>query len=148
MKRKNITRSSQQDIEAGALDVTFGRYESAVQHFEGLVEDLKDRGDRFKPYLWTAAFGMGLAEGMKQRQTDKRPRSIPEVATMANNLYEAFLTFSQLPSDQEKYRRLGKSYAMLGLESEGLEILDLGRRSDILSFYKLYPDAKKLPTDK
>ncbi len=148
MKRKNITKSSQQAIDAGILDISFGRYEPAEQRFEGLVEDLKDRGDRFKPYLWTAAFGMGLAEGMKHRQTDKRPRSIPEVAAMANNLYEAFLTFSQLPSDQEKYRMLGKSYATLGLESEGLEILDLSRRSDILSFYKLCPDAKKLAVDR
>ena len=144
MKRKNITEPSQQAIDAGILDIAFGRYESAEQRFEDVVKDLESRGGRFLPYLHTAAFGQGLAEGMKQRQTATGPRLISEVAATAKNFHEAFESFGKLPTTPEKYKVLGKSYANLGLQDEAMEVLEFSRYSDILTHYKLYPVAKRL----
>ena len=144
MKQKNITKSSQQAIGAGILDIAFGRYESAEQRFGDVVKDLESRSGRFLPYLHIAAFGQGLAEGMRQRQADKKPRSVAEAAFTAKNFYEAFESFGKLPTTPEKYKTLGRSYAILGLQDEALEVLEFSRRSDILTHYKLYPVAKKL----
>ena len=144
MKRQNIAGSSQQDIDTGILDIAFGRYEFAEKRFEDLVKNLESRSGRFLPYLHIAAFGQGLAEGMRQRQAAKRPRSIAEAAFTAQSFYEAFESFGKLPTTLEKYKTLGRSYAILGLQDEALEVLEFSRCSDILTHYKLYPVAKKL----
>src|SRR4030042_443829 len=102
MKRKNITRWSEQAIAQGILDIAFARYESAEQCFADVVEELQDRA-RLKSYLWTAAFGQGLAQGMREWQAPAEPRSVSEVAVAAKNLYEVFLSFREMPSDPARY---------------------------------------------
>jgi len=144
MKRKNITQWSEQLVSQGILDIVFADYESAEQRFGDVIECLQGRSDRFKAYVWTSAFGQGLAQGMRERCTSSERRLISEVAVAARNFYEVFVSFREMPSDPERYRTLGKSYAALGLDDEGLEILDLSRHSGILSFYRLCPEAKKL----
>lgn len=144
MKRKNVTKSSEQAIDAGILDIAFGRYESAERRFEDVVKELGSRRGRFLPYLHMAAFGQGLAEGMNQPKTATGPRPISEVATTAKNFHEAFKAFGELPTTPEKYKMLGKSYANLGLQDEAMQVLEFSRYSDILTHYRVYPVAKKL----
>jgi len=128
----------------GTLDLVLTDYESAEHIFGKIAATLTERGDRFKPYLWIASFGQGLAQGIRQRKTTIEPKPTSEVAIAAKNLYDVFLSFGKMPSSSAKYRSLGESYAELGLENEGQKVLDIRRSFDILSFYKLYPEAKKL----
>jgi len=125
----------------------FDRYESAEQHFSGVVNGSAGRSERFKCYVWVAAFGQGLAEGLNERQIVGEPRPISNVAIAAKDLYESFLSFAEMPSTAAKYRTLGKSYAVLRLEDESRQVLDFNFHSDILIYYKLYPTAKKLCRD-
>ena len=144
MSRTSIAKESAHAIDTAMLDLVLGKYESAEQRFGDIVNDLADRGDRFKKYLWTAAFGCGLADGMGERQTQEEPRSFAEAAGVAKKFYDAFTDFGGKPSGLENYRRFGKTYAALGLDREGLEVLDLSRRSSILNIYQLRRSAKEL----
>ncbi len=142
MRQESIAKASAQAINDGLLDLAFGRYESAEQRFDGVVKDLESRGTQFRPYLWTAAFGCGLAKGMCERPEGLR--TVPEIAVAAKHLYDTFMTFQRVPSDPERYKSLGYCYAKLGIEDEGMEVLDLSRHDDSLSFYKLGSMARNM----
>jgi len=78
------------------------------------------------------------------RERSREPRPVAEVATAAKNLYATFMDFQKVRSDPARYTSLGRCYAILGIEDEGIEALDLSRHDDTLSFYKLGPTAREM----
>lgn len=150
MARRNITKESQKAIDEGIADLLSGRYENAEQLFKNVVDDLKPRTetsvhkDRFKPYLWTASFGYGLAEGMVEKSKSEETRNISDIAKKANNFYHAYISLGEYGDRDVAYRNLGKNYVSIGFEKEGIEMLEQLKRPRMLDFAKISVKAREL----
>ncbi|HDY68190.1 MAG TPA: hypothetical protein ENH85_10395 [Candidatus Scalindua sp.] len=154
MKQRNIGKESEKAIKDGIIDLALGKHEEAEQKFKVIVNDLEGRmnsatGYRlFKYQLQIAAFGQGLAEGIKEYEGYDRPRPISEVAVASKNLYNSFMALCRESNiDYEGYEHLGKNYALSGLENEGLMVLERSLDSDIISTFRIYKDRVKLLKD-
>jgi len=143
MKGKNAIIHSKQVINEGILNLALGNYETANEYFSEAIQELESEEPpghnwtKYRPYIWRAAFGQGLSEGLAERGISDQKVSIAGTAAKAKRLYDTFLEFEELSSNPGNYKPLGKAYAELGLEDEGVKVLELSRHTDILNFVKL-----------
>lgn len=140
MTKKSITQQSQQGMNAGIENISTGRYESARQQFEGVIETIegsnlygKHNGHykAHKRYLAAATFGQGFSEGLMERDASPH-RTLDDLASTAKEFHEAANSYR---SQIETHRKIGKGYGSLGLEKEGLKILEESRKMHIITCY-------------
>ncbi|MHB9071272.1 MAG: hypothetical protein ACYC54_13010 [Sedimentisphaerales bacterium] len=137
-----------------------GRYESAIKRYDNIAEILQERAaspychrtSNFGPHYLVTGFGKGLAEGLIEKQETVEVRDISDVAKEAKNFYDAFKAIENArydrPSGFEAYRTLGKSYVLLGLENEGIGVLERLKQPRIIDIMQLRKKAKELSGEK
>lgn len=141
---KSISEQARKGIDAGIDSFNSGKYETAKQQFEGVVQNIVStqiidkvrnnyRGEH-KNYVATAAFGQGLAEGILGKESVVRsPHNLEYFAKIAYKFYQA--SNHKWSYEPAVHRKIGRGYGSLGLTEEGLKILDFGRMQSIFHGY-------------
>jgi hypothetical protein len=141
-------------------DLLKGRYERANQRYNRISEILKEKVENcrtqintFQNHYWVAGLGQGLSDALVERTGQVQERDISDIAKEAKNFYDAFLLIGEAYPNisvprYDAYRNLGRSYVALGLETEGIRLLEQLREPRFRDMCKLRQKVEELAGEK
>ena len=124
-------------LHSGQHPLALQRFQETRQTIEDYLEQSSDRQiqayyPRYIHCLSSAAFGQGFSEGLIEYTSSCTTKNIKDLTKLA----QYFCTATALPMSQtETHREIGRAYGNLGLEHEGLQILDNSRKKVIIACY-------------